>query len=172
MSTATSETAFTSTKDNLESQKARALQYSRKMKDTQDAKLQQSYKQGALQALSARKNTRDTFTNIYKNLALTKAMETCPCYSNANKQVITFINEKKSQGQFTKDTQEQVKKMLTDICACYSEGKKAMEDYIKKSEELIAQHTPPAQKAGKTRKGKSKSQKKSRRMKRRTKHKK
>jgi hypothetical protein len=170
MSTATSETAFTSTKDNLESQKARALQYGQKMKETQDAKLQQRYKQGALQALSARKNTRDTFTNIYKNLALTKAIETCPCYPNANKQVITFINEKKSQGQFTKNTQEQVKKMLTDICACYSEGKKAMEDYIKKSEELIAQHTPPAQNAGKTRRKKPK--KHSRRKKRRTKHKK
>ena len=168
MSTPTSETAFTSTKDNLESQKATALQYSQKMKDTQDAKLQQRYKQGAMQALSARKNTRDTFTNTYKKLAVTKAIETCPCYSNANKQVITFINEKKSTGEFTKEAQEQVKKMLTDICDCYFEGKKAMEDYIKKSEELLAQHS--SQKAGKTKRKKSK--KTSRRKKRRTKNKK
>jgi hypothetical protein len=97
MSIATSETAFTSTKDNLESQKARALQYSRKMKDTQDAKLQQSYKQGAIQALSARNKTRDTFTNIYKNLALTKAIETCPCYSSANKRILEFIKDKKTR---------------------------------------------------------------------------
>lgn len=170
MSTATSETAFTSTKDNLESQKARALQYSRKMKDTQDAKFQQSYKQGAIQALSARNKTRDTFTNIYKNLALTKAIETCPCYSSANKRILEFIKDKKNKNEWTEQAKEQTKKILTDICECYSQGQKAMEDYIKKSEELIAQHT--TQKAGKTRKGKSKSQKKSRRKKRRTKHKK
>lgn len=65
MSTATSETAFTSAKDNLESQKATALQYSQKIKQTQNVELQKRYTQLAIQALSARKNTRDTFTNIY-----------------------------------------------------------------------------------------------------------
>ena len=170
MSTATSETAFTSTKDNLESQKARALQYGQKMKETQDAKLQQRYKQGAVQALSARKNTRDTFTNIYKKLALTKAIETCPCYSSANTRILEFIKDKKNKNEWTEQAKEQTKKILTDICECYSQGQKAMEDYIKKSEELIAQHTPPAQNAGKTRRKKPK--KHSRRKKRRTKHKK
>jgi len=106
MSTATSETAFTSTKDNLESQKARALEYSQKMKGTLDAKLQQSYKQGALQALSNRKKTRDTFTNIYKNLALTKAIETCPCYSSANKRILEFIKDKKNKNEWTETRQK------------------------------------------------------------------
>jgi len=170
MSTATSESVFTSTKENLENKKATALQYKQKATATQDAILQKNYKHGALQALSTRKKAKDTFTNIYKNLALTKAIETCPCYSSAKKQIVEIIKDKKNKNEWTEQAKEQTKNILNDICKCYYAGEKAMEDYIKKSEELIAQHT--TQKAGKTRKGKSKSQKKSRRMKRRTKQKK
>jgi|UniRef100_A0A6C0CJI9 hypothetical protein len=168
MSTPTSESAFTSTQNNLESQKQRALQYSQQMKNTQDTNLQQRYKQGAVQALKARKTTRDIFSNTYKSLAVTKAIETCPCYTSANQQLIQFIKDKKSLGSFNEENRQAALNLAKQICDCYFEGKKAMEDYIKKSEELLAQHS--SQKAGKTRRKKSK--KPSRRKKRRTKNKK
>lgn len=170
MSTPTSDNAFTSTKNTLESQKQRALQYTQQMKTTQDSKLQNRYKQGALQALSARKNTRNVFNSTYKNLAISKAIETCPCYGRANQQLSQFIKEKKSLGPLNEENKKAAINLAKEICDCYFEGKKAMEDYIKKSEELLAQHTPSAQNAGKTKRKKSK--KHSRRKKRRTKNKK
>ena len=70
-------------------------------------------------------------------MALTKAIETCPCYSSANKRILEFIKDKQNKNEWTEEAKEQTKKILTNICECYSQGKKAMEDYIKKSEGLI-----------------------------------